>query len=192
MAMGRPPRPDGRPATAWFPTRAGAARKALFSARCNFPASLMPGTPITGRGADLGSGRGGPRPAGPVEVTRRRPVKGARPAGHTKAPEGTGGEPSGSTLSGCDCSQSLLVAGCCRLRPCGHRGPTPWPIRGSLPGSVPAVLTCPFGQDELYPPARRGHNGLIHELAIRMRDVIPEVVDVVDRLWRKPARRSTA
>ena len=46
-------------------------------------------------------------------------------AAHTKAPEGTGGEPSGSTVGGCDCSQSPLIVGRRRLQPCGYRGPTP-------------------------------------------------------------------
>jgi hypothetical protein len=44
----------------------------------------------------------------------------------------------------------------------------------------------------MYPVACQRHNGLIHEVAMRMRDVIPEVVDTVDSLWRKPAAASLA
>jgi hypothetical protein len=39
----------------------------------------------------------------------------------------------------------------------------------------------------MYPPRHTAYNGLIHELAMRTRDVIPEIVDTVDSLWRKPA-----
>ena len=42
---------------------------------------------------------------------------------------------------------------------------------------------CPFGQDEMYVPGPGGHNGLIHEVAMRVREVIPEVVADVDGLW---------
>ena len=42
------------------------------------------------------------------------------------------------------------------------------PAPGTVPRIAPrcglAVRTCPFGQDEMYPPGRHGHNGLIHEL----------------------------
>ena len=44
----------------------------------------------------------------------------------------------------------------------------------------------------MYPPAPIGHNGLIHEVVTWARDVIPEVVDTVDSLWRKPAAVSFA
>jgi hypothetical protein len=44
----------------------------------------------------------------------------------------------------------------------------------------------------MYPAVRHRHNGLIHEVVMRMRDVIPEVVDAVDSLWRKPASPSLA
>ncbi len=42
---------------------------------------------------------------------------------------------------------------------------------------------CPFGQDEMYVPAAYGHNGLIHEVAVKGRKVIPEIVVGVDGLW---------
>ncbi len=106
-------------------------------------------------------------------------------------PEGTGGEPPGRRASGCDCSQSLIVAGSARLD-LAAAASGPWPPLGSLPGAVPAVLTCPFGQDEMYPAAGGGHNGLIHECAMRLQHLIPEHSNTVDILWTArfaPARR---
>ncbi len=42
---------------------------------------------------------------------------------------------------------------------------------------------CPFGQDEMYVPGPQGDNGLIHEVSMQGREVIPEVVGDVDGLW---------
>jgi hypothetical protein len=35
----------------------------------------------------------------------------------------------------------------------------------------------------MYGPRPENHNGLIHELGVRARDLIPELVNVVDGLW---------
>jgi nitrite reductase/ring-hydroxylating ferredoxin subunit/uncharacterized membrane protein len=42
---------------------------------------------------------------------------------------------------------------------------------------------CPFGQDEMYGREACSHNGLIHEVAVGIPKVIPEVVVDVDGLW---------
>jgi hypothetical protein len=44
----------------------------------------------------------------------------------------------------------------------------------------------------MYPPRRTAHNGLIHEVAMSTPDVIPEIVDTVDSLWRKPTSAPAA
>ena len=49
-------------------------------------------------------------------------------------------------------------------QPCGCRTRHPRPFRGSLPGAVLAVRTCPFGQDVMYLSRSRPDNRLIHEL----------------------------
>jgi hypothetical protein len=43
--------------------------------------------------------------------------------------------------------------------------------------------TCPFGQDEDYGRTRCGHNGLVHELVAKSREVIPDLRADVDGLW---------
>jgi predicted kinase len=40
----------------------------------------------------------------------------------------------------------------------------------------------------MYPPAGGGHNGLIHELAMQLHDLIPEHSNTVDILWTSPRR----
>ena len=61
------------------------------------------------------------------------------------------------------------------------------PVPGTVPRIAPrcglAVRTCPFGQDEMYRPGHRAHNGLIHELRPNRRRLIPELPPDVDEMW---------
>lgn len=61
------------------------------------------------------------------------------------------------------------------------------PVPGTVPRIAPrcglAVRTCPFGQDEMYWPGPRGHNGLIHELRPNRGRLIPELPPDVDDMW---------
>jgi hypothetical protein len=86
----------------------------------------------------------------PAPTTHRRSYwqgapRTSRFRAHTKAPEGTGGKPSGSTLAAA-IARSPARRRCCRLRPCGHRGPTPWPLRGSLPARFRRFSPAPSGE----------------------------------------------
>ena len=85
------------------------------------------------------------RDAGVLHGRRR-----GRRAGHTKMPEGTGRKPANRPPFGSEQVRSLRVPPVNLARwPCDQRTWLPIPLRGSLPGAVLAVRTCPFGQDEM-------------------------------------------
>ena len=135
--------------------------------------------PLPGeRGRGHGLGRGPPGEPSGTPVRRGRAV----PRTHESARRNWWGPPFDGS-GGCEqvrspwSSPSPSLAGLATCEPGSRDRPEDHSSNRS------GGSTCPFGQDEMYGRGLLRHNGLVHELASRRSEVIPELPRDVDGLW---------
>ena len=105
-------------------------------------------------------------------------------AGHTKAPEGTGGSPAVQRVQWLRTSpQSLVAAGSLARWPCGPRTRFPGPSRGSLLGPVWRFTSAPSGKTKCTVRGHTSTTGLSTNLLVTRPTLSPKFADVVDELW---------